>query len=319
MEKIVLGESGLKVSRVCLGTMHYGLDAMPEDAAFRQMDNYLQAGGNFIDTAQVYNNWVPGETSRSEKIIGRYLRRSGARGRVVLCSKGGHPPIGQMDRSRLDPDSLREDLSSSLDNLKTDRIDLYLLHRDDPSVPVGEILGFLEERKDQGLIASYGFSNWTLPRAEAARDYARRNGLHGFSVNQILWSLARINEDRLEDKTLVCMSQAYCAFHQSTGMALMAYTSQAKGYFSRRFLGAPVDAGLQALYGNAENEEILKRLSAYCRAHGCDPSATSLRWFMSRPFPAVPVVSLSNPRQMEAMLAALRPGLPPLPAGLPDC
>lgn len=302
MKKIRLGETGLQVAPVCLGTMYYGLDRMDEAASCHQMERYIAAGGDFIDTAQVYNNWVPGETSRSEKVIGRFLQGSGARDQVRLCTKGGHPLLDGRMVPRLRERELLDDLHRSLDNLKTDHVELYLLHRDDPSMPVADILGVLDAQAKAGLIRHYGCSNWTLRRVREARDVAARQGLAGFTVNQILWSQAAPNAAAIEDRTLVPMSDDFLRFHAETGMAAMAYSSQAQGYFSKRISGAPLSEKCRRMYDSPENEATLAALTAECARTGMSPAAATLAWITDHPFPAVPIVSCSNDAQLDEVM-----------------
>lgn len=318
MSKMILGQSGLSVSPIALGTADFGLEKIPEAAAFRQMDRFIELGGNFIDTAEVYNNWIPGEKSRSEKIIGRWLEKTGIRGKVVLSTKGGHPFFESMTKGRLSDAELHDDLSRSLENLKTDRVDLYFLHRDDVSRPVGEIVDFLEKQKQKELILSYGLSNWTLPRARQAFDYAQSKGLKGFTVNQILWSPVRINPEQINDKTLVPMSEEFHGFHVQTGMAAMAYTSQGKGYLSKRYKEQPLSRGQIAQYSAEHNEKVYAAFAAYCNREKCDPSEVIVRWFMSQPFPAVPIVSPSSMEQLELLMSYTKRAFPPFDGDMPQ-
>lgn len=317
MKRITLGSTGLQVSPMSLGTAGFGLPPVEEKAAFEQMDRYLALGGNFIDTAHSYNDWVPGETCRSEKLIGRYLKARGSRDRIVLSTKGAHPTRDVPPVPRLDPGSILSDLRGSLDNLGTDYVDLYFLHRDDPGIPVGELVDLLEEQRVAGLIGHYGFSNWQLERAQAALDYARLRGVPGFEVNQIQWSLARVNVHNVKDKTMVAMSADYHAFHQRSGLALMAYTSLAKGYLSKRLRGDSRAQELDRLYRNPHNEALLSLIRDYCGRRRCEPGELAVRWFQAQPFAAVPIVSFSSLAQLEEVAAALRDDRPPLPDGLP--
>lgn len=318
MKRITLGRTGLSVCPIALGSVNYGLPPTRRGQAVTQMDHYLELGGNFLDTAHVYNDWEPGEISRSEKIIGQYFTDRDNRAQWVLSTKGAHPDMQGGKPNRLDPESIREDLQGSLRNLQTRYIDLYFLHRDDPSVPVGEILQVLEDAKAAGDIRHYGCSNWTLPRLEEAQAYAQQRGWSGFAVNQIQWSLARLNVRNMQDKTLEALTPPYYDWHVQTGMALMAYTALAKGYFTKRLQGDPAAARLATLYENSENDRITAVLKEYAEKTGANATEAALRWFFGRPFAAVPVVSCSTPEQLEQVMGALRDDLPPLPQGLPE-
>lgn len=316
MRRVVLGDTGLDVARICLGTVYYGLDRLPQQAAEAQLDSYCQLGGNFIDTAQVYSNWIEGETSRSEKAIGQWLKKSGMRHQMVISTKGGHPLMDHMDIPRLDEQSVRSDIAHSLDNLGCGHIDLYFLHRDDPARPVAEIVDLMETLRGEGLLDWYGFSNWTLARVKQAREYARQKGVKGFSVNQIMWSPVRVNPPAIQDQTLVPMSRAYYDFHVETGFPAMAYTSQAQGYFSKKFQGRPPQDNLERLYGSPANEDLYETVRSYCLQNRCDPARPLLQWFFSQPFPAVPIISVNDDTQLKEAMAALE-SAQPLPAGMP--
>ncbi|MDD3243783.1 MAG: aldo/keto reductase, partial [Eubacteriales bacterium] len=186
MEKTILGASGLAVSRVCLGTAGYGA-AIPQAAALAQLDTYRELGGNFLDTARCYNDWIPGERHRSEKTLGKWMKARNCRGEMVLSTKGGHPPFENMHAPRLAPQELDADLEGSLRDLQTDYIDLYFLHRDDERRSVGDILEHLERKVREGKILHYGCSNWRLPRVLEAAAYAAAHGLQGFCCDQIMW------------------------------------------------------------------------------------------------------------------------------------
>lgn len=301
----------LTVSALCLGTMHYGLPLMAEPDAFAQMDAFFSSGGTFIDTAHVYNDWIAGEVSRSEKIIGRYLRKIGIQKDITLSTKGGHPNLDGKNRPRLEPEMLLSDLKGSLANLGVETIDLYFLHRDDPSIPVGEILGVLEDQVMAGNIRYYGCSNWSLARMMRAQDYAQAHGMRGFSVNQIMWSLARINVSRLSDPTIVTMDGDTYAYHRAKNIPIMAFSSQAKGYFTLRLRGLEMPADTCGVYGNAVNDGIEDTLRRYQAQTGCSPTTVALRWMMERPIPCVPIVSCDNMEQLQDVLRACNASLPP--------
>lgn len=283
----------LKVSGICLGTVKYGTD-MAEGDAWEQMDSFLELGGNFLDTAHVYGDWVPGERARSEQVIGRWLKSRGKRSRVVISTKGAHPCIETMDVPRVTPECIRRDLEESLEALGTDYIDLYFLHRDDASVPAAELLGALEEARRQGKIRWYGCSNWTLPRLQEADRIAEAEGFSGFVCNQLMWSLAKINPSAVADPTLVLMDYDTYCYHQKSGKSVMAYTSAAQGYLAKRAMGAFIGENLKAQYDNKENEEILRLLQEYGMPAGEFP----LAWVMHHDFVSVPIVTFRTALQL---------------------
>ena len=230
MRTTPIPETDLAPSAICLGSSHFGNGIAPADA-YSLMDAYLTCGGNVIDTAAVYANWLPGEKNSSEKTIGRWLARTGKRDKIVLATKGGHPDLATMHISRMSPSEIVDDVETSLRNLQTDWIDLYWLHRDDPARPVAEIIDTLHGQVVAGKIRYFGSSNWRADRIEAAQIYATARGITGFVANQMRWSLAAIDPDTTGDPTTVAMDDETYAFHQRTGLAAIPYSSQASGYF----------------------------------------------------------------------------------------
>ena len=294
----------LVVSPLALGSVNFGL-SLSEADAFRQMDRYREVG-NFIDTAHVYGT-VPGapETSLSEKVIGRWLRSRGMAGKIIISSKGGHPYLTGPFIPRLHRNELESDLNESLSHLGVDAIDLYFLHRDDLSIPAGEILETLEGFRKKGKIRHYGLSNWTLPRVKEAEAYAKAHGLEGFTCNQLKWSLAEVNADAVADKTLVNMDAETYAHHSDTRTAIMAYTSVAKGWFAHRAAGTPVREKAKAIYDTKLNDEIYQALLPLADESGLSITELTLLYFLSHPFPATAIVSFSNDAQMTEGLTLL--------------
>lgn len=298
-----LTHTDLTVSPLCLGTVGYGT-GLEDEEAYRQMDTFFDRGGNFIDTAHVYGDWGDRGPAISEKIIGRWLTGRGNREKVVISTKGAHPDLSSMEISRMDGDSIRSDLGESLKNLQTDYIDLYFLHRDDSRVPVEEVLGILEEARIRGDIRYYGCSNWTLKRLVQAQEYALSAGLKGFVCNQLMWSLADINAEALWDKTMVLMDRDTFAYQEEKGLSAMAYTSIARGYFSRRAAGEEIGDPLTQLYKNTSNETILKYLLENI-PEGYTMMDLCLLYFRVQSFEAIPIASFSSDRQLMAALDSL--------------
>lgn len=304
MLTVPFADARLTVSPLALGTVNYGTTT-DEKSAFRQMDAYREVG-NLIDTAHVYGRWGDSGDSASELLIGKWLKSRGMRGRVVISTKGGHPPLTGAFIPRLRRAEIEKDLNESLSHLGLDAVDLYFLHRDDESIPVGEILDTMERLRADGKIRHYGVSNWKLPRIREAESFAREHGMEGFCVNQLKWSLARVNADKVEDRTLVNMDAETYRYHAGTQMSAMAYTSIAKGYFAHRAAGTPVREKARAIYDSPENEKILASLVALSRESGLSVSELSMSYFLNSPFPAVAIASFSNDRQTEEGLSVLR-------------
>lgn len=304
MRRKFLAGTDLEVSSFGLGTGEYGIK-LNENVAHRQMDIYTDVGGNLFDTARVY-----GPEQSSEIIIGRWLKHHGNRDKLILSTKGGHPPLENMSISRLSASDIQFDLNASLKNLATDYIDIYFLHRDDPTIPVFEILSVLENEVKKGNIRYYGCSNWTLSRVREAEQCAKREGFMGFVCNQIKWSLADTNMFAMPDETLLSMDSDFLRYHENTKLSVMAYASTASGYFIKRVTGMPLSAEQHALYDNETNEIILKRLIDISEESGISVGVLSLLYFYRQSFPAIPLCSFSREEQMRDALDLLTQNYP---------
>jgi aryl-alcohol dehydrogenase-like predicted oxidoreductase len=301
---------GSKVSKLCLGTSQFGA-ALPREEAFKQLDLFFDRGGNFVDTARVYADWVPGGHGASESTLGAWLRDRKLRNRVIVSSKGAHPDLKTMHIPRMGPADVRSDLEESLRTLGTDYIDIYFLHRDDPSRPVGEILDMLESFRKEGKIGCYGCSNWTLSRIEDADKAAAALGCQGFVCNQIRWGLADLNTRAIPDKTLVVMDREFHAFHRRTKKAAMAYTSSCGGYFSKRLQEKPLSPSARAVYDNEPNQQLLEKLRGWEGELKRSAAALVLAYVMNQDFPALPIASFSSVEQLEEILPAADFVFPP--------
>jgi aryl-alcohol dehydrogenase-like predicted oxidoreductase len=264
-----------------------------------------------VDTARVYADWVPGGHGASELTIGAWLKDRKLRDRVIISSKGAHPDLKTMHIPRMAPADVRFDLEESLRALGTDCIDLYFLHRDDPSRPVEEILAMLESFRKEGKIRHYGCSNWKLDRIREADRAAAGLGCGGFICNQIRWGLADLNTQAIPDKTIVVMDKEFYAFHRQTKKALMAYTSSCGGYFSKRLRGDHLSPSARAVYGNEPNQKLLEKLKTWERELGLPAAVLVSAYVMNQDFPALPIASFSSPAQLEEVLPAADLVLPP--------
>ncbi|MDR1100482.1 MAG: aldo/keto reductase [Treponema sp.] len=305
-----LSVAGPEVSKLCLGTGGFGT-AVPREEAFAQMDRFLGKGGNFFDSARVYADWVPGGHGASEKTLGAWIKDRKIRDRVVIATKGAHPDLKTMNVPRMSPGELRSDLDESLKTLGTGYIDIYLLHRDDVSRPVEEILATLETFKKEGKILHYGCSNWTLARMEEAEKVASRRGFEGFMCNQIRFSLGDISLAGLTDKTVVAMDRDIYTWHRETNKAVMAYTSSCNGWFSKKLLGKPLSPGQEAVYDNGSNRKLLEKLRLWEKEYGVSAAVLVSSFVMTQDFPSVPISSFSSVSQLEELVTAADFSFPP--------
>lgn len=235
MRTFSLGNTGLCVPVIQLGSAEYGA-SISEEEAYRQMDLYAASGGTLIDTALVYGRWIPGGKSLSEQLIGRWLTSRG-KSSVMVATKGAHPILddgtGHAGPMRLAPEDIQSDVEESLKNLGLERIDLYYLHRDDTSRPVCEIMDTLHALQTDGKIRCFGASNWSCERLMEANQYAASKGFDGFTVCQNQYSAAVVNPEGILDKTLVVTQDDELPFFQENKILLTAFSSQARGYYSK--------------------------------------------------------------------------------------
>lgn len=299
MKMLTLNGTDLTVSPLCMGTANFGT-GITQEQAFAHMDRFFELGGNFLDTAHVYSNWIPGETSRSEKIIGRWLQERKP-ANAVICTKGGHFDFDRPEVSRVTPEALQRDLLESLEYLQTDCIDLYMLHRDNPALPVDEIMDCLDGFVRKGQVRYLACSNWTAQRTAQANAYARAHGKAPFAVNEVMWSMAQINRSGIP-ADYVTMDDELMRLGQEENMSFMCYTALAHGYFTRRFAGLPLAVGLRATYDNPENDRLFEALRSLPDRQSV--TQETLHYFQRQSVTAIPLVSFSSMEQLLECVSA---------------
>jgi len=298
-----ISRTNLTVFPICLGAASLGVEMSRSDA-FSLLDAYVAAGGNFIDTARVYSDWIPGETQRSEKIIGEWLTARRNRSRIILATKGAHPDL-KRPLPRVTPAAIDDDLVESLRHLRTDSIDLYWLHRDDPTQPVGFIIDALERHRRAGRIREYGCSNWSAARIAAAADYAAAAGAAGFCADQPMWSAAVIDAAAIHarDASLVIMDAALHRLHAESQLACIPYSSQAGGLFTKLASGASarLSPSTYPLTSNTRRLDVIRHIAA---EHGLSLTQVVLGYLLGQPFPTIPIVGSHTLEQLADTLAA---------------
>lgn len=278
------------VARLVMGTMVCSTDNMENTNAL--LDAYLAAGGNCLDTARVYGG------GKTEAALGQWFSSRKNRDKVVLLAKGAHP---NASGKRVNPTGIAEDIAISLDLMQTDFIDIYLLHRDDPDVPVGVIVDCLNAHKEAGRIKIFGGSNWTTQRIQEANDYAAAHGLQGFSASSPQFSLAVPNEAMWGGCLWVAPEDS--AWHRKTQTPLFPWSSQASGFFTGRF--SPEDrsnADVARVYYSEGNWERYRRATELGEKKGYSANQIALAYVLSQPYP---VFALFGPRTVEEMNSSL--------------
>lgn len=307
MRYAALPTTNLTPSVIGLGAGSFG-SAIPQDQAFALLDLFVELGGNFLDTARVYAAWLPGGAGASERTIGAWLKQRGMAEQVIVATKGGHPDLATMHISRLSPAELAADVTASLDALGVEAIDLYWLHRDDPALPVGEIMDALHEQMAAGRLRAIGASNWTPARIEAANAYAAGRGRRGFCASQIGWSLAQPNPAARGFGGELAMDAATLAYHRRTGFPVVAYSSQAAGFFAgkaERYLAPDAkEDGFRRKWMTADNLARLERARMVAGRHGRSPNDIALAYLLSQSFPVYALVGCRTTGQVRASCAA---------------
>lgn len=308
MKYEILPGTDRSASVIALGTAWFGT-AIPEEDAWRLLDVYAEEGGNFLDTAHMYAGWVPGGEGKSEITIGRWLKRAGAA--PIVATKGA-------DRG-MTRKGIREQLAQSLERLGVERVGFYWLHRDDPSVPVPEIIGWMEELRKEGLFMAYGCSNWPVSRIREAMKYAEDAGIRGVSASQIGWSMARVATEvaRNGSAEQVFMDDDTLAFHRSSRLPLVAYSSQAGGFFTGRYdpaaplAGAVTNPNIVRYYGTPDNYTRLRAAQEIAAALGVTPNQVALAYLLGEGFPAFPIVGANSVERVRECCQAADVALGP--------
>src|SRR5215216_318399 len=305
MDRVRLPGTDIKISALCLGVAEIGV-RQSEIEAHRLLDYWVQSGGNGIDTARVYSDWVPGEKHRSERIIGDWLKTTGLRKQMVLVTKAGHPLFDGNWRVRLSPSELQEDLEGSLETLGTDYIDLWFLHRDDESTPVEEIIDSCDAFVRDGRVKALGAANWTAGRIRKANDYAARSGKAGFVATQLFWNLGSGHYPGLEP-TLRPMDDDAEQLHEAANLVAMPYSSQAGGFFSNWLEGDDTarSKAERSGYATRTNFQIAKLAGDIAQRNGVRVGAVVLAFLRSHPFKVVPVIGCGTPAHLAASIESL--------------
>jgi aryl-alcohol dehydrogenase-like predicted oxidoreductase len=284
-------KNGSGISRLILGTGGYG-SRSDDRFYFDLLDYYISAGGNTLDTAAVYGE--------SERTLGRWLKTCGInRGDIIISTKGAHPPISDIHSSRMTAVDIDYDINNSLRDLACDYIDIYYLHRDNINVPVSYIMDTLNKYVEKGYVRALGASNWSYERISQANTYAASNRLAGFSFSQIYHSLARLTPEEYGDDTLICMNDTEAAGYAASKIPVMAFTSQARGFFFKNYKLS--DTEVAGRFATAENRSRLIRLRNICKLKGLTPSEIVLSYLTSAQNPVItlPVIGASSITQLR--------------------
>jgi predicted dehydrogenase/aryl-alcohol dehydrogenase-like predicted oxidoreductase len=257
---------------------------------FAMWDDFFERGGNAWDTAWLYGG------GKSERALGDWIKARDVREQVVILDKGAHTPF-------CTPLDINRQFPQSLERLQTDYVDIYMMHRDNPDIPIGEFVDVLHEHVAAGRMKAIGGSNWTIERVEAFNQYARSNGKTPFTALSNNLSLAYMN-DPVWAGCLTASHPLYRKWHAATQMPLMPWSSQARGFFTSR--GDPSntdDREMVRVWHSPENFERRRRAYELAEKRGVEPINIALAWVLCQPFPTFPLI---GPRQLSETRSSLK-------------
>ncbi|MCV0424961.1 MAG: aldo/keto reductase [Roseibium sp.] len=290
------------VSAIGMGTMIFHPDTAERD--FALLDAFVEHGGTYIDTAEVYG--AVEEHGFSEMVIGDWLAsRPGMREKIVLTSKGLIPgycaPI-HPGGAKIDPVSIHKAIDGSLNRLKTDCLDIWMFHRDDPSQPIGPLVDALDEEVRARRLKAFGASNWTTSRIQEAIDYARATGKSEMICSSPNFSLARANEPFWPDT--VVTDETDRKWFSANGVLLVAWSALGRGFFARADPADLGDADLVRVFYSDANFERKKRAEAFGAERSMNMFEIALAYVISQDFPVVALNGAETPEQVASSARA---------------
>jgi len=297
MEKRRLGQSSLYIAPLAFGGNVFGWTA-DEKTSFALLDAFVGAGCNFIDSADVYSRWVPGnQGGESETILGRWLKARGNRDKVIVATKLGIEMAP--GRKGLSRGYMMQAVEASLRRLQTDYIDLYQSHRDDPDTPMEETLGAYAELIRQGKVREIGASNFTAARLAEAVRLSAGQGLPRYQSLQPLYNLVERGEFEGELEKL-CLKEK---------VGVIPYYSLASGFLTGKYRSSSDAEGRArgsrvAKYLNDAGLRVLDALDDVARRYNALPGQIALAWMIARPSVTAPIASATSAEQLQEILRA---------------
>ena len=297
------------VSRIFFGTATPPV-MTDEDGAEALLDRVLAAGVTAFDCARSYG--------QAEKVLGKWMEARGCRERVTVLTKAGDIRLGIV---RVNRRVIQDQMAASLEALRTEQIDIFLLHRDDPNTPVGEFIDTLNEAKEAGKIRVFGVSNWTHQRIREANEYAESHGMTGFSVSSPNFGLARQMRD-LWGGGCVTVSgpenREARDWYTGNQMPVIAYSSLGRGFFSGKFRSDDPEGARRVLdryaqkgYLYPENLERLRRAEALAARDNVSVPEIAMRYIFGSPMNVYAVVSTTSAERLQMNIRAAEQPLSP--------
>lgn len=293
----------LPVSRIVQGSIQ--VNTKDDNEGFPLMDAAFERGINSVDSAFIYGGGAV------DRFIGRWMAARNNRDKVVVLAKGAHPGEG---RNRVTPYDIGSELHDTLTRMKTDYVDMYVLHRDDPEVPVGPIVDILNQYVKEGKIRAFGGSNWSVERLQEANEYAKQTGQIPFVVSSPNFSLA----DQIKEPWGGCLTlsgpskESDRTWYAESGMAVFAWSSMAGGFWSGRYSpdkieGAPnewQDKLVKECYYSNDNFQRLDRVREVAAAKGLSVPQIALAYVLNYPLNIFALVGSANTSELDANVAA---------------
>ena len=288
MDYISIPRVDKPVSRLIKGTDYFRHDHYEQ--VYQNLQAFLEIGGNTLDTANIYGG------GQSEVVIGRYMKESGNRNQLNILTKGAHHDA---QGPRVNQEAITRDLEESLARLQTDFVEMYALHRDDPSTPVGTIMEALNAHIESGAIGAIGASNWSWQRIEEANHYAANHGLVGFTFSSPNLSLAKANEPFWPG--CVSVDSVTCNWHEQHQLPLLSWSSQARGFFTGRFSPDVQDnKDMVRVFYSDENWERLRRAEQLAQQRKVSTVQIALAYVLNQPFPTCALIGAQSVEELRS-------------------
>jgi len=297
MEKRNLGQSGLEAAPLAFGGNVFGWTA-DEATSFTLLDAFVAEGFNLIDTADVYSRWAPGNKGgESEAIIGKWLKRSGKRDKVVIVTKVGMEL--SPTQKGLSKAYILKEVEESLKRLQTDYIDLYLSHKDDETTPQLETLQAYAQLINEGKVRAIGASNFSATRLGEALQISKEHDLPRYEVLQPLYNLYDI--DFQDELAPLCMAN---------NIGVISYFSLASGFLTGKYRSeadlskSPRGQGVKK-YMNKRGFHILSIMDEIAQHYNTTPVSVALAWLIAQPVVTAPIASATNLNQLHELMQAV--------------
>lgn len=297
MKKIKIGETDLQVAPFNLGGNAFGW-TLDEKSSFEILDAFVEAGFDFIDTADMYSYWVDGGPGgQSETIMGKWMKARGNRDKVVIATKVGGPTgVNEIDISRK---HILESVEKSLQRLQTNYIDLYYTHYDDEKTPIEETLSAYDELIKAGKVRHIAASNLSPDRLRESLEIAKKSGLPRYQAFQPLYNLVERKGYETD----------YAPVVDEYGLTVFPYSALASGFLTGKyrseadFSKSPRGQGAGA-YLNEQGIKVLGALDQVAEKHGTVPASVALAWLSAQPHIGGPIASATSKAQLQQLLAA---------------